>query len=210
MVLPIAIIRKILYNCLVSSGLNEMEDFLVRSGTDYNVIVPIPDDAHVCKDHRVYVVEQKIYYKDLQYNMDTRIWLGKAISDKEMHPNNNYKEKYPDVFRSITHLHLPQDVKHIGVYAAALKIAEDTKLYEDLRKQLGIQNANLVLDYAVYSIMTKSNVAKDFESEMKEQMTFLDRVYSDSWMGEKFDNAITDNHVQAFKNAWLKKKCKLI
>ena len=177
----------------------------MRSGTDYNVIVPIPDDAHVCKDHRVYVVEQKIYYKDLQYNMDTRIWLGKAISDKEMHPNNNYKEKYPDVFRSITHLHLPQYVKHIGVYAAALKIAEDTKLYEDLRKQLGIQNANLVLDYAVYSIMTKSNVAKDFESEMKEQMTFLDRVYSDSWMGEKIDNAITDNHVQAFKNAWLKR-----
>ena len=63
----------------------------MRKGTDYNVIVDIPEGAHKCKDNRVYVVLEKRYYQDLGFNMDSRAWLGKAVNDTQMHPNNIYK-----------------------------------------------------------------------------------------------------------------------
>ena len=40
----------------------------MKKGTDYNVIVDIPEGAHKCKDGRVYVVLEKRYYQDLHYN----------------------------------------------------------------------------------------------------------------------------------------------
>ena len=177
----------------------------MRKGTDYNVIVPIPPGAHRCSDNRVYITLEKRYYEDLGYNMDNRAWIGKAISDTEMHPNNDYKALYPGNLKSIAHINLPQYVKRTGMYAAALAIAEKTGLYKDLEKNLGPRSANMVMDYAVYSIITKSNTAKDFESEMADQMLFLGRTYSDSWMQEWFDEEISDNHIQAFKHAWLKR-----
>ena len=70
------------------------------------------------------------------------------------------------------------------MYAAALAIGEQTGLYEDLVTYLGPRSANLVMDYATYSIITKSNVEKDFETEMADKMLFLDRPYSDSWINE--------------------------
>lgn len=176
----------------------------MKNGTDYNIIVDIPEDAHTCKDNRVYVVLEKRYYPDLRYNMDNRAWLGKAVSDTRMHPNNNYKMLYPEKLKSVGHINLPTYVKRTGMYAAALSIGEQTGLYTDLVENLGPRSANLVMDYAVYSILTRSNVAKDFETEMAGQMLFLDRVYTDSWIQEQFDS-ITDNQLQAFKNAWLKR-----
>lgn len=177
----------------------------MKNGTDYNIIVPIPQDAHRCSDNRVYVILEKRYYQDLRYNMDSRAWIGKAISDTEMHPNNNYKELYPDTLKSIAHINLPQYVKRAGMHAAALAIAEQTGLYEDLVSFFGPRSANLIMDYAVYSIITKSNAAKDFEAEMSDHMLFLDKVYSDSWIQEQFDKTITDNQIQAFKHTWLKR-----
>ena len=177
----------------------------MRKGTDYNVIVDIPEGAHKCKDNRVYVVLEKRYYQDLGFNMDSRAWLGKAVNDTQMHPNNIYKALYPENLRSVEHMNLPIYVKRVGMYAAALAIGEQTGLYEDLVTYLGPRSANLVMDYATYSIITKSNVEKDFETEMADKMLFLDRPYSDSWINEQFDEVITDNQLQAFKSAWLKR-----
>ena len=177
----------------------------MKKGTDYNVIVDIPKGAHKCKDGRVYVVLEKRYYQDLHYNMDNRAWLGKAVSDTHMHPNNIFKEMYPEKLEGVSYLNLPVYLKHMGVYAAALAIGEQTGLYADLVENLGPRSANLVMDYAAYSILTRSNSAKDFKAMMSDQMLFLDRAYSDSWMQEQFDTVITDNQLQAFKNAWLKR-----
>ena len=73
----------------------------MKKGTDYNIIVDIPAEAHRCSDNRVYVVLEKRYYKDLKFNMDSRAWLGKAISDTQMYPNATYKILYPDSLKSV-------------------------------------------------------------------------------------------------------------
>lgn len=175
----------------------------MRKTIDENVIVPIPEKAHTCSDHRVYIVTKSIYYSDLKYNMDQRLWIGRAINDREMHPNDTYKRNYPDELNKVMHLNLPVYHKRVGVYVTALSIGKCTGLYSDLVKYMGPENANLVMDYAVFSIIMQDNTAKNFEAEMSGRMTFLNTAYSDSWISEKIRNAITDDQVQAFKNAWV-------
>lgn len=177
----------------------------MRRGTDYNILVDIPPEAHRCSDDRVYIVLEKRYFKDVKYNKDDRAWLGKAISDTQMHPNDTYKSLYPEGLKSVLHLNLPTYVKHIGMYAAALAIGERNGLYEDLVTSFGPRSANLIMDYATYSIITKSNAAKDFETEMADKMLFLGGAYSDSWINDQFNDTINDNQLQAFKNAWMKR-----
>ena len=177
----------------------------MRRGTDYNILVDIPADAHRCSDNRVYVVLEKRYFKDVQYNKDERAWLGKAVSDTQMHPNETYKIMYPEALKGVPHLNVPIYVKRTGMYAASLAVGERTGLYEDLINSFGPRNANLIMDYATYSIITKSNVAKDFETEMADKMLFLGEAYSDSWINDQFNDVISDNQVQAFKSAWLKR-----
>ena len=135
--------------------------------------------------------------------MDTRLWIGKAISDTQMHPSDAYKEKYREELQKVTHLHLPAYHKNVGLYAVILSIARRIGIYEDLIKYLGPENANLVMDYAMYSIVTKSNAVKNLEGEMGRRMLFLGRTYSDSWIDERIKNSITDDQVTAFKDAWL-------
>lgn len=175
----------------------------MRRGTDYNILVDIPPEAHRCSDDRVYVVLEKRYFKDVKYNKDDRAWLGKAVSDTQMHPNDIYKTLYPEGLKSVPHLNLPAYVKRMGMYAAVLAIGERNGLYEDLVTSFGPRSANLIMDYATYSIITKSNVAKDFETEMADKMLFLGEAYSDSWINGQFNDTINDNQLQAFKNAWM-------
>ena len=176
----------------------------MRNGTDYNILVDIPEGAHRCSDDRVYIVIEKRYFKEHKYNKDEREWIGKAVNEHQMHPNNTYKLRYPELLKSVPHLNVPVYVKQVGMYAAALAIGEKTGLYLDLITSLGPRMANLVMDYATYSIITKSNVLKDFESEMSNRMLFLGEPYSDSWINEQFNETISDNQLQAFKYAWMK------
>ena len=175
----------------------------MKSGTDFNIIVNVPENAHICSDNRIYIVQEKRYYSDLKYNMDKKVWIGKYIGSSQMHPNDNYKELFPETIREIDHLSLPTYVKRVGIYAAALSICTNNGLYDDLITCFGPQMANLIMDYASYSIITKSNAAKDFSLEMEDKMLFLDKAYSDTWIDEKIYDVINDNQIQAFKNAWL-------
>ena len=86
----------------------------MRGSIDYNIIVDIPADAHVCSDNRLYVVIEKRYYQQLGYNLDHRMWIGKAISEKQMHPNDTYKEKYRETLEGVQHLNLPEYIESLS------------------------------------------------------------------------------------------------
>jgi len=59
------------------------------------------------------------------------------------------------------------------------------------------------MDYALYSIVTKTNVAKNLEASMRKHMLFLGKAYSDTWIDERFDKDITDDQVTGFKHSWV-------
>ena len=175
--------------------------------TDYNAIVPIPDEANHPKANgrRVFITTKKEYVPEKHYNLDSRISIGISISETEMHPNNNYKVLFPQEFNKHVPYEkkLPDVIKIIGPYAAFLAIGQHTELYPVMIRSFGPQNANMLMDYAVYSIMTHSNVAKDFQNTMSKHLLFSKKAYSDSWLSDFFKNRMTDEQGRLFLENWI-------
>ena len=175
--------------------------------TDYNAIVPIPDEANHPKasGRRVFITTKKEYLPEKHYNQDTRISIGISISETEMYPNDNYKVLFPQEFNEHVPYEkkLPEVVKIIGPYAAILAVGQHTDLYPVMIKSFGPQNANMLMDYALYSIMTHSNVAKDFQSTMSKHLLFSKKAYSDSWLSDFFKNRLTDEQGRLFRENWI-------
>lgn len=176
--------------------------------TDYNAIVPIPEEANHPKasGRRVFITTRKEYIPEKQYNQDSRISIGISISETEMHPNNNYKVLFPQEFNKHVPYEkkLPEFVKIIGPYAAFLAVGQHTDIYPILVRSFGPQNANMLMDYAVYSIMTHSNVAKDFQNTMNRHLLFSKKAYSDSWLSDFFKNRLTEEQGRLFRENWIK------
>ena len=149
---------------------------------DYNAIVPIPEEANHPKKPggRVFIVTKKNYLPEKQYNSDGRLSVGISISESEMYPNDNYKMLFPQAFNEHVPYakRLPEVTKIIGPYACFLAVGQHTELYPILVKSSGPLNANMIMDYGMYSILTHSNVAKDFENTMSKHLVFSKQVYT--------------------------------
>ena len=174
---------------------------------DYNAIVPIPDGANTPKKSggRVFIVIKKNYNADKHYNNDSRISIGTSIDKQRMHPNQNYKLIYPQAYNeNVPHeKKLPEFVKIIGPYSAFLAVGQHTGLYDVLIRSFGPQSANMIMDYGAYSILTHSNVAKDFAQTMHEYLLFSKKAYSDSWISDFFKNRMTDDQGKLFRDNWI-------
>ena len=174
---------------------------------DYNAIVPIPIGANIPRRSggRVFIVTAKRYNVDKQYNTDERISIGCSIDQERMHPNSNYKILFPEEFNAHVPYarQLPALTKIIGPYASFLAVGQQTRLYPILIESVGPQNANMVMDYGMYSILTHSNVARDFQNTMQAHLLFSKRAYSDSWLSEFFKVKLTEEQGQLFLDNWL-------
>lgn len=174
---------------------------------DYNAIVPIPEEANVPKRSggRVFVVTKRNYLQEKHYNVDSRISIGISIDERRMHPNQSYKLMYPQLYNE----HVPYDkklpglIKIIGPYSAFLAVGQHTGLYNTLIESFGPQNANMIMDYGAYSILTHTNVAKDFAETMQEHLLFSKKAYSDSWLSDFFKNKMTEEQGKLFRDNWI-------
>ena len=174
---------------------------------DYNAIVPIPSDANhpQSSGKRVFITTKKNYLPEKKYNNDTRIAIGISISKTEMYPNDNYKILFPQDFNKHVPYEkkLPEFTKIIGPYAAFLAVGQHTDLYPIMIKSFGPQNANMIMDYSMYSILSHSNVAKDFQNTMRKHLLFSDKTYSDTWLSDFFKNKMTDEQGRLFRENWI-------
>lgn len=170
-----------------------------------NIIVPVPPEAsYVRTTGRVYLIRKKVYNSETQYNVDKRTTIGKLNSNsgKTMNPNDMYAFLYREEFSKAAKGKEAPVIKRVGMYAFALAIGLDTKLYPLLVDTLGPQNANFVMDFAMFMIVQKSNVAKDFEVLMKDHMLFSEKLYSDSTISRYLEHLITKEQIEAFKEKW--------
>lgn len=172
-----------------------------------NVIVPIPEDAnHPHKAKRVFITLKKNYDSKRQFNINKRVVIGEAVSDTEMYPNEAYMNMYPEIYAE----HAPHEqvrpavTKIIGPYAAFLAVGQHTGLYKVLYESFGVMHANAIMDYCMYSILTHSNVAKDFFVTMEKHVLFSDKAYSDTWLSEFFKVKMTDEQGLLFRENWIK------
>ena len=170
-----------------------------------NVLVPIPDQAnHPKTGRRVFLTLEKRYDPVKKYNKDKRIAIGEACSDTQMYPNDSYKLLFPDTYNKCApyEQHLPALTKIIGPYAAFLALGISSGIYDVINKSFGPLYANMIMDYAMYSILMESDVSSEFQNTMKNYLLFSEKTYSDTWISDFFKNKITDNQSDLFRRNW--------
>ena len=80
----------------------------------------------------MYVITQKVYIPEKQYNEDHRMVIGQYIKPDVMHPNENFKTKYPAQWEELTNKKALPGHKKTGLYAAVSSIVEKHGIYDIL------------------------------------------------------------------------------
>lgn len=178
------------------------------SKIDRNTIVPIPDSAYVSRSTgKVFYNQTPVYHADKQYYTYSKRVIGLAIDTEHMYPNTYYMLTNPSIYNECSPDVAVNTSQHIsfGLYAAILGVATRIGLYPVMVECFGPEKANAILDFAMYSILTQSSVAKDYQVTMQSQMLFSERPRNESWYSNLFEAGITDEKADKFKRLWIKK-----
>ena len=172
-----------------------------------NISVPVPKENVVINHETgtVYYIREKVYLPEVRYNRDKRCIIGYMNSTDEstMNPNSNYATYYSEAFMIASKNKLAPVIKRVGMYTMTLAISQQWGIYPALVEAAGPDNANNLMDYAMYCSLSKRNVMKDYEVMMKEQLLFGDKLYSDSSLGSFFKEKVTASHIEDFKAKWV-------
>ncbi|MBR3310648.1 MAG: hypothetical protein IKG15_02365 [Solobacterium sp.] len=161
--------------------------------------IPTPNDSYIDKsDGRVYIRTRD------SDGRSRRRTIGHAASETTMHPNELYKTMYPALWE----MHygdeeLREHSLSMGMYALMLGIVWDTGLYPILQDVYGPRSANAILDYAMFSIMDRSNTTQLFTERMKTEVLFSSQAYSDAWYSRFFKEEMSENLNHQFRMQWL-------
>lgn len=171
---------------------------------DKKHVVDVPDGAIVRSNRIVLWTIEKRYSQKKQYNNDARRQIGKTLeTDRtKMYPNDNYKEIFPDSYNECLGSKPKPSWQSIGLYAVLKSIAERLPLYDCLYQSFGKEDADLILDYAMYSIAYESSVSQHFEKEMSDKALFSEKLRSDSYLSDFFKKNIPQEKIDQFLDMW--------
>ena len=178
------------------------------SKIDRNTIVPIPENAYISKTTgKVFYNHAPVYHEDKQYYTYSKRVIGHAVDDGHMYPNTYYMLTNPSIYNDCSPDVPANTRQHLsfGLYAAVLGVATEIGLYPVMVDCFGPEKANAILDFAMYSMLTQSSVAKDFQVTMQSQMLFSERSRNENWYSKLFEAGITDEKADEFKRAWARK-----
>ena len=160
--------------------------------------IPIPPEAKL--NH--YDGQVSIY--SYASGIRRRMVIGKAASETTMYVNDNFRLKFPQLWNQHFGEKLPQISQiHAGLYGLALGIGIQSGLYKMIQEVFGPQNGNALMDYAMYSMRWRSGTTQLFEEEMRDQMRFSSRLYSDSWYSVFFSEKMPRDAIHQFRLRWL-------
>ena len=117
------------------------------------------------KNRKVLWTIEKNYIKGKRYNHDTRRMIGKTLeaSRTHMYPNDNYREIFPEDYQALLKKRPSPSSQSIGMYSILKNIVETLPLYDTLDEVFGREDTNLILDYAMYQIISESAVSQHYE-----------------------------------------------
>ena len=167
-----------------------------------NIVVAVPADAYVEKDATVFVKDKNEYDPLKQYNRVKHTIIGRSIGDGKMYPNSSFRLRYPAIFEEASGEKLPRQTKRIGFYTTVLSLVEKTGLYDALIQSYGIENANMIVDFSVYSIINHSCVADQYPSAMEDQLLFSNSIWNASRLSAFFNNDISEERTSVFRKIW--------
>ena len=130
-----------------------------------------------------------------------------TVSDpgrEQMVPNRYFKDVYQDLWNEqYPNKKIPSHEMCIGMYALTLSICTNSGMYKDLQDIYGPVHANSILDYAMFSIMHRSDVSQIYESTMKKEVLFSNKLYSDSWYSRFFSKQLSEDQHHLFRIRWV-------
>jgi len=168
--------------------------------------IPIPEGAHInSNDGRVFIFlrEGKVLEKS------RRSVIGRATSKTTMHPNETFRQTFPALWKEYygEDEFIKERQLNSGMYATCLGLSYKTGIYGLLLKSFGPLYANAIIDYAMYSNLTKSNVAMTFAERMASEVVFSKNLPNDTWLSEMFTSKMNRNQRMSFCDGWLQ-SCK--
>lgn len=163
--------------------------------------IPHPSGAHIDRtDGRVFV------YLDegKPVRQSRKVTVGHATSQTLMHPNEKFRQMYPALWREYYgERGLVRHVMHCGMYALVLGAGWQTGLYPILHDVYGVQNANCIMDYIMFSIVQHSNVAQTFPDRMRDEVLFSEKAPDDTRLSALFSRDMDEESNFRFRDAWL-------
>lgn len=165
--------------------------------------MPVPDFAYTDRhDGRVFV--RRVEPDGTERKKTIGYMTVSTPGQERMIPNQYFRDKYRDLYnQAYPDQKVPHHEMSVGMYALTLGIAENTKLYEDLREVYGPVYANNILDYAMFSLLYRSGVTQIYEHVMDKEVLFCDRVHSDSWYSDFFSKKVNEDNHHQFRIKWL-------
>ena len=169
-----------------------------------SLVVRIPDGSIVMKNRKVLWTIEKNYIKGKRYNHDTRRMIGKTLeaSRTHMYPNDNYKEIFPEDYQALLKKRPSPSSQSIGMYLILKNIVETLPVYDTLDEVFGREDTNLILDYAMYQIISESAVSQHYEVTLKDKAIFSESLRSDSYLSTFFKQKIDDDKIALFHELW--------
>jgi hypothetical protein len=164
--------------------------------------IPIPEGGHVNRNDgavRIYLDPS------VPRRKSPTMVIGKATGATTMHPNDNFRQRYPSLWEQYYEEKAPVHVLHYGMYLSALSIGCRTGLYGALQAAFGPLYANALMDWAMFTVLSRTNVASSFPGVMADQVVFSGRRHGDAWFSDLFRERISPEAVERFKDAWLEK-----
>lgn len=162
--------------------------------------IPRPNDSYINhSDGRVFLMsEDGLGHKK-------RKVIGRATSETMMHPNDLFRYLYPNLWTEYYgEQNMPEHELCVGMYALSLGIGYSTKLYPILQDVYGPLYGNAIMDYAMYSILDRTDTTQLFPDRMAREVLYSKEIYSDSWYSELFRSYMSEDHNHIFRMKWIK------
>lgn len=145
------------------------------------------------------------YLSEKQYNIPQRTTIGKQSQEDRtmMYPNQNFRKFFPEVELPLDTVRASRSCcLRIGNYLVLRKIIEEYGLSQMLARIIG-RKSGLLLDLAVYSILSENNAGQYYPDYAFNHPLFTDQmhIYSDATVSD-FLSEITQDQIITFLNEW--------
>ena len=163
--------------------------------------IPVPEFAHP-DGYRVYI------NYPIGGGQTKKLYIGQYARKAEgtFYANENFRLYCPKEWAAAYEKeNAPHYQYNVGMYAMTLALSHRTGLYDVIHDAFGPLYGNALMDFAMYSVMERSNVAYRFKPAMEHEVIFSKDRKDDDWLSQLFGSLITGDMIQQFRIQWLRK-----
>ena len=173
-----------------------------------DIEVNVPKEALIYHGGYVYITKEKIYRKDMRYNVNERVAIGKLKSNDDktiMHPNDNARLYYPSWFEK-ERVSTQADMRSLGSHLVIDKLLKETEI-GILLDEIFPLRSNHIKDLIQYMIIYETTIAQHFAKAMWTIPLFKGELFSDSTISRIYQD-IAYKDIDLFLRSYnaLKKK----